>query len=192
MSIKSCICGKNKSPEGITPAVALINPKNARNVGAILRACSCFGVNQLWWTGKRVQLDIERGTRLPREERMKGYRDVEMRQYDRIFDEFPKATPVAIEVRENSEILTEFEHPENPLYVFGPEDGSIDSKYLRHCHRFVVIPSKHCTNLAAAVYIVLYDRLMKQCRDGKIDPYSFVPGNAEERGLDKEYMEAIG
>lgn len=192
--VKSYVCGKNKQPEGITPAVALINPRFPRNVGAVLRACSCFDVKQLWWTGNRVSLDMENGERLPREERMKCYQDVEMRQHEYLFDEFPKATPVAIEVRDTSEVLTDFIHPENPLYVFGPEDGSIDSKHLRHCHRFVVIPSKHCTNLAAAVYIVLYDRLMKLCKEGKVDPYTFVPGVQENRGYasEEELLEAIG
>lgn len=101
-----------------------------------------------------------KGERLPREERMKGYKDVEMIQFDRPFDHFKGATPVAVELLENTECLFEFEHPENAVYVFGPEDGNIGLS-RRHCHRFVAIPTKHCTNLAAAVYIVLYDRMMK-------------------------------
>jgi len=32
---------------------------------------------------------------------------------------------------------------------------------LTHCHRFIIIPSKHCLNLAAAVYLILYDRISK-------------------------------
>jgi len=107
---------------------------------------------------------------LPREERMKGYKDVELRQFDYIFDEFEGiATPVAIELRQNAELLPQFEHPENALYVFGPEDGSIPQTYLRHCHRFVVIPTHYCVNLAAAVYLVLYDRLIKRQLAG-LDP----------------------
>lgn len=101
-----------------------------------------------------------KGERLPREERMKGYKDVEMIQFDRPFDHFKDATPVAIELLENTECIFDFEHPENAVYVFGPEDGNIGLS-RRHCHRFVSIPTKYCTNLAAAVYIVLYDRMMK-------------------------------
>ena len=149
--MESFISGKNQKPQGQFPAVALINPKYDRNVGAALRACSCFGAKQLWWTGNRVTLDS--GQRLPREERMKGYKDVELRQHDYIFEHFPNATPVAVEVRENSEMLTDFIHPPNALYVFGPEDGSIPKVQLQHCHRFVIIPTRHCVNLAAAVYI---------------------------------------
>ncbi len=153
------IVGKNAPPIGECPAVCLVDPKFAANVGAIQRAASCFSVRQLWFTGNRIQL--EDGVRLPREERMKGYKDVQLIQYDYPFDHFKGCTPVAIELLPNSECLFDFEHPENALYVFGPEDGSIDQVSRRHCHRFVSIPTLHCTNLAAAVYIVLYDRALK-------------------------------
>ena len=154
------IYGQKAKPEGITPSIILCNPKYPANVGAAVRACSCFGAHQVWWTGNRVK--VEDGQRLPREERMKGYKDVEMRQFDYPFEHFPKGvTPVAIELLENSECLLDFQHPENAVYVFGPEDGSIPQVLRQHCHRFVSIPTKHCTNLAAAVYIVLYDRALK-------------------------------
>lgn len=158
------IVGKDGKKIGKTPSICLINPKYPRNVGAVLRAASCFGVEQLWFTGNRVNMDD--GTRLPREERMKGYAEVDLIQFDYPFDQFKNVTPVAIELVPNAETLTEFEHPENPLYVFGPEDGSIPQISMRHCHRFVSIPTRHCTNLAAAVYIVLYDRLLKRRQQG--------------------------
>jgi tRNA C32,U32 (ribose-2'-O)-methylase TrmJ len=160
---KKAIWGKNVPPVGTTPSVILINPKYAHNVGAAVRAASNFDAKQVWWTGNRVSLDLEKGERLPREERMKGYRDVEMVQFDYPFDHFPKGiTPVAVEIRPNAESLPDFIHPENAVYVFGPEDGSLEKVHVMHCHRFVVIPTKHCANLAAAVNIVLYDRRLKE------------------------------
>lgn len=163
------IIGKNSPAMGECPAVCLINPKYTANVGAIQRAASCYDVKQVWFTGNRIKL--EEGERLPREERMKGYKNVDLIQYDYPFDHFGKGvTPVAIELLPNSENLFDFEHPENALYVFGPEDGSIPQVMRQHCHRFVVIPSRHCLNLAAAVYTVLYDRKMKQYQKTGIMP----------------------
>ena len=105
-------------PRGLTPAVVLVNPKYPHNVGAALRACSCFGLKQLWWTGDRVTVDPVRGERLPREERMRGYSAVAMCPHDRPFDFLPDtAVPVAVEVRPQSECLTVFEHPEEAVYV---------------------------------------------------------------------------
>jgi tRNA(Leu) C34 or U34 (ribose-2'-O)-methylase TrmL len=158
----------SKPTKGRPPAVALIDPKYPHNVGAALRACSCWGVGQLWWTGRRVTLDARRGQRLPREERMKGYRSVQTARDDRVFDRFEagSATPVAVEIRPAAESLATFEHPEDALYVFGPEDGGLPKSVRLLCHRFVVIPTHHCLNLAAAVNVVLYDRRLKRMLAG--------------------------
>jgi tRNA(Leu) C34 or U34 (ribose-2'-O)-methylase TrmL len=144
-----------------TPSIVLINPKYPHNVGAALRACSCFGAKNIIFTGDRVSLEPKgvKGYRLPREERMKGYSDVKIINDNYPFNRFPKdVVPIAVEVRDNSERLQYFDHPRNAIYVFGPEDGSIPQIALKHCHRFLLIPSKHCLNLAAAVYLILYKR----------------------------------
>jgi len=121
--------------------------------------------------------------RLPREERMKGYKDVELRNFDYFFDEFPRdVTPVAIELKPTAEMLTQFEHPDNALYVFGPEDGSIGRVHLQHCHRIVAIPLAHCANLAAAVYMVLYDRMLKRQQNGKDPLFTLCDALKEDRG----------
>jgi tRNA(Leu) C34 or U34 (ribose-2'-O)-methylase TrmL len=154
-----------KTKLGLPPALVLENPKYPHNVAAALRACSCYGIGQLWYTGNRIRLDD--GQRLPREERMRGYHDVEWRQYDYPFDQFDdKVTPVAVELVPGAECLVDFEHPENAVYVFGPEDGSLSRVYKTFCHRFIQIPTRHCTNLSAAIYITLYDRMAKRMRDG--------------------------
>jgi tRNA(Leu) C34 or U34 (ribose-2'-O)-methylase TrmL len=165
--------------DGIAPAIALVDPKFPHNVGAAVRAASCYGIRQVWFSGSRVQLRGARGYRLPREERMRGYMDVELRQSDAFFDAFERdVVPVAVEVRSNSESLIDFDHPEHALYVFGAEDGSLGKAVLRHCHRFVIIPTRHCTNLSAAVYTVLYDRHAKRARAGLEPPNRL----AEARG----------
>jgi tRNA(Leu) C34 or U34 (ribose-2'-O)-methylase TrmL len=181
------IWGKDAPQHGRTPAIALINPKKADNVAKVVRLASCYGVGQVWWTGNRVELDVTAKNRLPREERMKGYRDVSMIQHDELFDQFPRGTiPVAIEVRENAENLLTFEHPDNPLYVFGPEDGSIPKWALSRCHRFVVIPTRHCLNLATAVATILWDRhyhaFMNAETADEEEHFKLAPGDWEQRG----------
>jgi tRNA(Leu) C34 or U34 (ribose-2'-O)-methylase TrmL len=171
--------GKRK-PGGIAPSVILMNPRFGHNVGSALRACSCFGIKQLVYTGDRVAGDLALKKRLPREERMKGYKDVELAACDYPFERLPDdAVTVAVELRENAEVLTHFVHPENAVYVFGPEDGSIKGVTLRQCQRFVVIPSAHCLNLAAAVNVVLCDRVMKRDLAG----IESAPGLREHRGM---------
>ena len=179
-----------KSAKQVTaqaPAVLLSDPRYVHNLGAAIRACSCFGLKQVWVTGQRSADKVWEGKRIPREERMKGFSDVDIILEDRPFNYFPKdVTPVAIELLPGSENLATFEHPENPVYVFGPEDGGVPSVARALCHRRVFIPTFHCTNLAAAVYLVLYDRLLKRMRDG-LEPVMTI-----EEQLAGEYRPALG
>jgi len=150
-------------------AVVLIDPKYPHNVGGALRACAAFGSGQLFWTGQRIRLDSTKSRRLPREERMRGYRsDVVFGPDESALDRLilDGLTPVAVELKSGSEPLDGFEHPEHAVYVFGPEDGSVPKGVLHVCHRFVHIPTRYSLNLAAAVNVVLYDRRLKRRRAG--------------------------
>lgn len=157
-------------------AVLLLNPKTPYNVGAVLRACSIFGAERLRYSGDRIERaesrrkagSLQHKDRLPREERMKDYSAVDWGPIHHVravtwMVEKGGYTPVAVEVSDNAEQLPTFVHPYRALYVFGPEDGSIERGTLTACHRFLTIPSATRTplNLAAAVNLVLYDRFIK-------------------------------
>ena len=147
------------------PAVVLHMAKYPHNVGQAVRILSCYGVNSLWLTGDRFDLQPHEGYRLPREERMRGYSDVtlfaDQDPLTKILERHPGVTPVAVELVPGAEELPKFQHPENAVYVFGPEDGGLPGSILKRCHRFVRIPTAHCLNLATAVGTVLYDREAK-------------------------------
>lgn len=184
--VQSCFVGKNMPLIGSNRAIILANPKYARNVSSVVRLASGYGFEQVWYTGDRVSLtdpsknlDAKCGkngkkglnkARLPREERMKGYQKVQIIQNDKPFDLFPKGVvPVAIELTKGAQMLHQFEHPENVVYVFGPEDGSVPPQYMAHCHHRVFIPVQHCLNLATACASVLWDRKLKRLQQG-LDP----------------------
>jgi tRNA(Leu) C34 or U34 (ribose-2'-O)-methylase TrmL len=163
------------------PGMVMINPKYPHNVAAAIRACSCFDVDNLIWTGSRV--NPEQYERLPREERMKGYAHVNWIRSEKPFNLFPDdAIPVCVEVFENSQCLTLFEHPENAIYVFGPEDGSVPQVIRRHCHQFVHIPSRHCLNVSAAINVVLAHRTMTRQLNGLQPILPLAEMLREERG----------
>lgn len=81
--------GRQSKPTGKTPAILLINPKYGKNVGMVVRLASCYGLTQVWHTGTRMAMDRKgfyshkskpNKPRLPREERMKCYQDVDLCQ----------------------------------------------------------------------------------------------------------------
>ena len=145
------------------PAVILQNPRHVVNIASMIRNCAAFGVQILCYTGDRVDLPSGRkGDRMPREERMRDYETVQVIHHDFPLHLFGHdVVPVAIEIMPDTTPLTFFEHPDNAVYVFGPEDGSISTGLRAACHQFVSIPSLHCLNLAQAGGIVLYDRTSK-------------------------------
>lgn len=151
------------------PAVIMTNPKYAHNVASAIRCCSCYGLDTVIWTPDRsgdLRVNPEQMERLPREERMKGYKSVYWEANKRPFDLFPDAIPVCVELVPHAENLAQFSHPEKAVYVFGPEDGSVPQVFRKFCHRFVFIPSAHCLNLSVALGTVLYDRRAKRIAAG--------------------------
>src|SRR5262245_47690201 len=113
----------------MTTGILLTNPKYPHNVGQVVRAASCFSADFVWFTGDRVSLEGSRkDRRLPREERMREYRDVDLQHKTKyLWDERVTRdyalTPVAVEFTEHAQDVRWYDHPEHALYVFGPEDG---------------------------------------------------------------------
>lgn len=185
------------APEkGLAPAVALVNPKYGHNAAGVLRACSAFGMKQLWISGERCLDEWAARGRLPREERMKAYGNVEVCSCDYFYDAYDTASTriVAVEVQKNAVPLTYFEHPDNALYVFGPEDGGLGSMHLAHCTDFVIIPSAHCLNLACAVNVVLAHRTMQRQLNGLEEVRPSYATLDEQRGFidSDETLTSIG
>ena len=110
---------------------------------------------------------------------------------DRPFDLFPQGTPVCVELLETAECLTTFVRPPNPVYVFGPEDGSVPPVIRRHCHKFVYIPAYHCLNPSAAVDVVLYDRMAKRQISGEELMLPISEMLHEDRGV-SEVLSKVG
>lgn len=143
------------------PAIVLENPKYPHNVGGVLRSAANFNINQVWFTGARMANELSISTRIPREERMRMYEEVALIHHDYPLDHIT-GTPVIVELVPGAVPLPFFEHPEDAVYVFGPEDGSVSKALKVLGHHIVVIPTNFCLNLSAAVNVVLYDRLLKK------------------------------
>lgn len=146
-------------------SIILNRVKYPHNLAGAIRAAACFGVDTVYWTGDRFQ--FEAGERLPREERMRGYRSVKFEQTERPFDLLPAGTvPVCVELLPSAAPLTYYRHPKNAAYVFGPEDGNVSQSFRGLCHQFVYIPAYHCLNLVAAMNVVLAHRMIQVQLDG--------------------------
>jgi tRNA G18 (ribose-2'-O)-methylase SpoU len=59
--------------------------------------------------------------------------------------------------------LSNFQHPEQAVYLLGAEDYGLPEKIMQKCHQIISIESVrlNCFNVAVAGSIVMYDRYQK-------------------------------
>ena len=142
-------------------SIGLINPKDTQNVGSVLRAIGCYQANDVYFTGSRYEHVLKHNTDthnvalnslISKVDSMVEARDEHMPEGTKI---------VCVELVEGAIPLPEYKHPENALYVFGPEDGNLKQSIVNAADEVVYIPTVGCMNLAATVNVLLYDRLAK-------------------------------
>ncbi len=137
--------------------IALINPKNPENVGSVLRAAGCFGAEKIFYTGERYH--FAKQFRTDTKNRHTQIPTLKIDSDDALLN-MPIKT-VVIELVENAIPLPEFTHPDDALYILGPEDGSVPQAVIDSADHVVYIPTTGCMNLAATANVILYDRLCK-------------------------------
>ncbi|WP_426359995.1 RNA methyltransferase [Pseudocolwellia sp. HL-MZ19] len=137
--------------------IGLINPKSPTNVGAVMRAAGCYKANNVYYTGKRYENAAKFNTDT------KNVKDkIPLVAVEDITDAVPEHVKiVCVDLVEGSIPLPHFEHPENAIYIFGPEDGTIPQAIINKADAVVYIPTVGCMNLAATVNVLMYDRSVK-------------------------------
>lgn len=139
-------------------AIGLMRPKDIHNIGGVMRAAHIYD----------AALVAIQGDRTPVSSRMdvtKAWRHVPVLRGDDLFSLCPyDAIPIAVDLVDNAAPLPSFDHPERAFYIFGPEDGTLGKAILNRCARRIMVPTRFCMNLAAAVNVILYDRMAKQMR----------------------------
>ena len=143
--------------------IGLFNPKSPENVGSVLRAAGCYGVNSVFYTGVRYDRAKDFVT-----DTKKVHQKIPLIGIDDLQQVIPLGcTPVAIELIKDAKPLPDYRHPERAFYVFGPEDGTLDKHVRSWCADVVYIPTVRCMNLAATVIVVLFDHRVKALAKGR-------------------------
>ena len=137
--------------------IGILNPKSASNVGAVMRAAGCYRVDVVLYTGTRYDRAVKLGmdTKNRRE-------TIPLTKVDCLLAAVPENTKiVCVELVEGATLLPDYPHPDNALYIFGPEDGTISQEIIDKADEVVYVPTEGCMNLAGSGNVVLYDRLAK-------------------------------
>ena len=135
--------------------IGLDNPKTDINVGSVLRAAGIYEASFVAATGKRFKS--------AKTDTMKSYRGLPLLRPKDLKEVLPfDCVPVAVDIIAGAIPLPEYEHPERAFYIFGAEDNTLGERITGWCKDIIYVPTKGCMNLAAAVNVILYDRLAKQ------------------------------
>lgn len=149
------VAERNVSPRGFA-CIALHRPKDAQNVGGVLRAAHCYGAAQVSISGARNNW-LQHATNTP-----SAHKHMPVVLTDDPLAQVPFGTQiVAVDLLPGAVPMPSFTHPERALYLFGPEDGTLGGDLVRRAHHVVMVPTRGCMNLAACVNVVLYDRMAK-------------------------------
>lgn len=134
--------------------IALDNPKNPTNVGAVLRAAHIYGAGLVVLSGQRFKRASSDTT--------KAWRHMPLIEAADVFDAIPyDCVPVAVDLVDDARSLPTYRHPERAFYIFGAEDATLGKRVLDRCRDKIMVPTKFCMNLAATVNVILYDRMAK-------------------------------
>jgi len=137
--------------------IGLHNPKSPENVGSVMRAAGCFGVNSVYYTGNRYDIAKPFYT-----DTHKTYEQLPLVGVEDLETIIPfGCVPIAVDLIDGAKPLTTFKHPARAFYIFGPEDGTLKKNITDFCSETLYIPTKGCLNLAASVNVILYDRMAK-------------------------------
>ena len=137
--------------------IGLTDPKSPTNVGAVMRAAGCYQADEVRYTGVRYARAAKFHT-----DTKDASRKIPLNAVESLTSALTAGQSiVCVDLVEGAIPLPEFKHPQNALYIFGPEDGTIAQEVINCADAVVYVPTVGCMNLAASVNVVLYDRLAK-------------------------------
>ena len=142
-------------------SIGLVNPKSPDNVSSVMRSAGNFSVDSVFYTGSRYPRALRLNPDIPRMSR-KVSKGIPLTGVDSLDDAVTANMKIiCVEFAENAVALPGYQHPENALYIFGPEDSSIPQDIIDKADAVIFVPTTGCMNLAASVNVLLYDRLAK-------------------------------
>jgi tRNA(Leu) C34 or U34 (ribose-2'-O)-methylase TrmL len=182
ISLSNIALGKDLLAKNSHVTIGLTNPKTPSNVGGIMRAAGCYSVDQVIYTGHRYthaakfigsknNTDTQKLSEQIPLIAIDDFLQLKQPSIREQLAKLPESTKIiCVDLVEGAIPLPHFQHPDQALYVFGPEDGTIAQEVIDEADDVVYVPTVGCMNLAASVNVLLYDRLAKSLvKQDKLD-----------------------
>jgi len=136
--------------------IGIYNGKRTYNFGVLVRTARVFAADFVFSVGKRnpgETSSVESELSIP----LFHFETLEL-----CIASIPvNARLVCVELAPGAADIRTYEHPEQAVYLLGPEDGALPASIMRQ-HDTVILPGAYPLNVAMAATVVLYDRLCKR------------------------------
>lgn len=137
--------------------IGVYHPKHEQNIGTLFRSAYNFGADFVFTVGRRYKVQASDTTKTNRHMPVFHFQT-----FDDLVNHLPlESRLVCVELTDDAEPLTTFQHPHQCVYLLGAEDYGLPQRLTNKFQTIIVPGTKHCLNVATTGSIVLYDRLQK-------------------------------
>ena len=135
--------------------IGIYNGKRTYNFGVLVRTARVFGADFVFSVGHRNPSEASS---------VQAELSIPLFHFDTIelcIASIPvNGRLVCVELAPGATDIRTYEHPEQAVYLLGPEDGALPAAVMRQ-HDTLILPGAYPLNVAMAATVVLYDRLLK-------------------------------
>ena len=136
--------------------IGIYSGKRTYNFGVLVRTARVFGADFVFSVGRRNPGEASSvGSEL----------SIPLFHFDTLallVASIPvNARLVCVELAAAAVDVRTYQHPDQAVYLLGPEDGALPSSIMRQ-HDTVILPGAYPLNVAMAATVVLYDRMLKR------------------------------
>ncbi len=147
----------NKYPHTAFYGIGIMQVTREINVGTLWRSAYTMGASFIFTVDEKYKKQSSDVVVTPSRIPLYHYRDLED-----LYAHLPYGCPlVGVELTDNAEFVSEFEHPKRAVYLLGSETNGLSEKTLDSCHKVIKLPGNFSLNVAVAGSIVMYDRISK-------------------------------
>lgn len=135
------------------PGFGIYNPKDAANLGHILRSAQAFGIPFVYQVGgtvtwRKIKTDVTKAARWL----ITGEYD----SLEHLKAEFPGVPIIGVEISPKSKSIKDFKPARNSLFLFGREDEGIPQEILSKLDEVISIPTVVSLNVGITSAIVMF------------------------------------
>jgi tRNA (guanosine-2'-O-)-methyltransferase len=137
--------------------IGIQNGKTPENLGVLWRSAQNLGASFIFTIGNRYAKQAS-----DTHNAVNSLPYFHYKTFDDFYAHLPKgAMLVGVELTPGAQLLSEFKHPRNCVYLLGAEDNGLSKNAIEKSHQLIKFETPKSLNVSVAGSIVMYDRSVK-------------------------------